>query len=162
MSTLSLNNTICNIGEYVELEQFTGYIDETGHFIEKVDWYERISREVLEANPTTLVLMDLLHKKENTTLNDWKSFNQTTIDDYYSGLCKAIYSQDKAKITVKLEGPDFMKYKRSLRVTFTDKLGSIGGTLGLFSGFSLLAIIELFHWICKLANTIVLKKLNRI
>ena len=36
-----------------------------------------------------------------------------------------------------------------MRVSFTDKLGSIGGMLGLFSGFSLMAIIELIHWICK-------------
>jgi hypothetical protein len=40
-------------------------------------------------------------------------------------------------------------------------LGSIGGALGLFSGFSLLAIVELFHWICKIFGSVISSKIRR-
>ena len=43
----------CNIGNYIEKRN--GYFDQVGHFMTKeVDWYEKLSREVLEANPSTL------------------------------------------------------------------------------------------------------------
>ena len=40
----------------------------------------------------------------------------------------------------------YRKISQKLRVTFTDQIGSIGGTLGLFCGFSFLAIIEMLYW----------------
>ena len=67
---------------------------------------------------------------------------------------RKIKTEDKSELIIRMEGPTFMTLKRSLRVTSADKLGSIGGTLGLFSGFSLLAIMELIHWICKIINSI--------
>ena len=85
----------------------------------------------------------------------WKSLNRTVTDHYYSDLCKKIQNEDRIKITVAFKGSTFMALKRSLRVSFTDKLGSIGGTMGLFSGFSLLAIMELIHWICKVATSVI-------
>ena len=87
------------------------------------------------------------------TWKDWESLNRTVTDTYYSELCKKIQNDDKMKITIRLEGSTFMTLKRSLRVSFTDKLGSVGGTFGLFSGFSLLAIVELMHWICMIAHS---------
>ena len=86
---------------------------------------------------------------------DWESLNRTVTDIYYTDLCKQIQNEDKMKITIRLEGSTFMELKRSLRVSFTDKLGSIGGTFGLFSGFSLLAIVELMHWICMIVYSFV-------
>ena len=67
-------------------------------------------------------------------------------------------TEDKSELIIRMEGPTFMTLKRSLKVTFADKLGSIGGTLGLFSGFSLLAIMELIHWICKIINSLMVSK----
>ena len=116
-------------------------------------------REVLDANPVTLALSRevILSRKKSIIWKDWKNLNRSITDEYYTILCKRIQNEDKAKITVILKGPTFKKYRRSLRVTFTDRLGSIGGTLGLFSGFSLMAIIELIHWICKVGCSVFLK-----
>ena len=69
------------------------------------------------------------------------------MQEYFEKLCNKIQTKDQTSLELRLEGPTFMTMERSLRVTFADKLGSIGGTLGLFSGFSLLAIMELIHWI---------------
>ena len=113
----------------------------------------------MQANPFSLILdrQPQSNTKKSIIWKDWESLKRTVTNEYYSKLCKRIQSKDKAKITVKLEGPTFRKYRRSMRVTFTDKLGSIGGTLGLFSGFSLMAIIELIHWICKVSCSLMLK-----
>ena len=43
----------CTIGKY--LDKHNGYLDNIGHFITKeVNWYEKLSRDALEANPSTL------------------------------------------------------------------------------------------------------------
>ena len=145
----------CTIGKY--LEQYNGYFDQVGHFMTKeVDWYEKLSRNALEANPSTLAFLSVPLEK-STVWKDWESLNRTVTDIYYTDLCKQIQGKkgDKIKITVRLEGSTFMTLKRSLRVSFTDKLGSIGGTFGLFSGFSLLAIVELMHWICMIVHSFI-------
>ena len=95
---------------------------------------------------------------EGMIWKDWESLNRTDTDIYYTELCKQIQNEDKIRITIRLEGSTFMELKRFLRVSFTDQLGSIGGTLGLFSGFSLLAIVELIHWVCMIVCSIVTRR----
>ena len=92
---------------------------------------------------------------EGMIWKDWESLNRTDTDIYYTELCKQIQNEDKIRITIRLEGSTIMELKRFLRVSFTDQLGSIGGTLGLFSGFSLLAIVELIHCVCMIVYSIV-------
>ena len=47
-------------------------------------------------------------------------------------------AEDKYILELQMEGQTFIRYKKSLRVTWADKLGNLGGTLGLFCGFSIL------------------------
>ena len=94
-----------------------------------------------------LVLSKILGPMTNIT--DWTKYEKAILDDYAKTLCNAVI-EDKAVLVIELEGSTFTKLKRSLRVTFTDKLGSIGGTLGLFLGFSLLAVVELIHWVFRI------------
>ena len=103
-----------------------------------------------------LILTKMLTPIKNVT--DWYSTRNIILNDYSRDLCEQITAKDKASLLIRLEGPTFMTLKRSLRVTFADKLGSIGGTLGLFSGFSLLAIMELIHWICKIINSLIISR----
>ena len=35
---------------------------------------------------------------------------------------------------------------QSERISTSEKIGSIGGTLGLFTGFSFLAAVEMIYW----------------
>ena len=91
-------------------------------------------------------------------VSNWYELEERIMNDYYSKQCEKIKMNDMTTVRLRLEGPTFMTMKRSLRVTFCDKLGSIGGTLGLFSGFSLLAIMELIHWVFKILNSLILSK----
>ena len=103
-----------------------------------------------------IIVTKMLTPMKNIT--DWYATRDAIANDYSKDLCEKILTKDKASLRIRLEGPTFMTLKRHLRVTFADKLGSIGGTLGLFSGFSLLAIMELIHWICKIINSLIVSK----
>ena len=39
-----------------------------------------------------------------------------------------------------------LKVEQMHRTTFIQRLGTVGGTLGLFSGLSLLSMIEVVYW----------------
>ena len=102
----------------------------------------------------SLILPKLHFPTEN--ISNWYQTEDLILNDYWKKMCEKIVTEDKSELIIRMEGPTFMTLKRSLRVTAADKLGSIGGTLGLFTGFSLLAIMEVIHWICKIINSLVL------
>ena len=110
-----------------------------------------------------LVISKMLTPMKN--ISSWSKLEESLLKDYCKSLGEKIITNDEAVLDIRLEGPTYMTLKRSLKVTFADKLGSIGGTLGLFSGFSLLAIMELIHWIFKIVNSFSLPskkpKINR-
>ena len=97
--------------------------------------------------------MPILESLKN--VSNWSELENKIMNDHYSKLCKSMMTNDMVRVQLKLEGPSFTIMQRSLKNTFTDKLGSVGGTLGLFSGFSLLAIVELIHWICRIFNSLI-------
>lgn len=83
-------------------------------------------------------------------------------------ICREIMSTDIGIISIRLGTKKYIKTIMDKRVTFTDQLGDLGmylmvdlcmltllqilgGTLGLFTGMSLLSIVELGFWVVKLA-----------
>ena len=61
--------------------------------------------------------------------------------------CREIFKGDVAHVVIKMENQSFMKLKKSLKYNTTIKLGTIGGTIGLFTGFSFMALLEIAYWI---------------
>ena len=46
----------CIIGKY--FDEQNGYLDQVGYFMTKeVDWYKKLSKDVLDANPPTLAFL---------------------------------------------------------------------------------------------------------
>ena len=68
--------------------------------------------------------------------------------------CTNSIEKDFAVIEVQIEGQSYIKMRQSLRKTLGDKLGELGGTLGLFTGFSFMAIVELIYWILVILQRI--------
>ena len=52
-----------------------------------------------------------------------------------------------SRITVKIVGSSYLRRSQSIAMSFSDKLGVIGGTIGLFSGFSFVALFEFGYWV---------------
>ena len=42
-----------------------------------------------------------------------------------------------------------MRVVRRRRVTFADMVGNVGGTIGLFTGMSMLSLVEVWYWSCR-------------
>ena len=69
-------------------------------------------------------------------------------------LCKEYVRNYVSFVSVESPTTSVIKSKREKRISFNDQLGTIGGTLGLFTGMSLLSIIEIFFLILNLVYTI--------
>ena len=66
----------------------------------------------------------------------------------YSGVeyCIQELMTNMAKVTIEIDGFSYLSRVQSLRYSISDKIGTIGGLLGLFTGFSFLALVEIFYW----------------
>ena len=100
------------------------------------------------------IIQDNIGYRNNYTIGNWKDFKSVN----YKEFCKTILRKDIALVHVQIDGQTFVKLKQSLRVTIADKFGSIGGTLGLFCGFSILAAFEVVFWILKALNILLCEK----
>lgn len=87
--------------------------------------------------------------QNNLTIIDWKTEIKQHATSLYAD-CYELYTKDISLVEIELEGQTFMRMKQSLRVNWADKLGTVGGSLGLFCGFSVLAIFELVQWMFQL------------
>ena len=79
-------------------------------------------------------------------------------DDHVDDLCKSYVSSQFARIHVRLDGTTHLRRLQSLRYSLGDKLAIIGGTFGLFSGFSFIALFEALHWILVTVYNLVWSK----
>ena len=67
----------------------------------------------------------------------------------FRGICHEVVAQ----VTVESSTSSIIKSKREPKVTFIDQLGTIGGTLGLFTGMSILSMIEVVLFLLKLLRS---------
>ena len=95
-----------------------------------------------------------------------ETFNATEAE---MDFCMDLVKNDLVEVTVMFERPEFIRTSTSKRVSFPDQLGAFGNkysmlcmssnlerfftllgrTLGLFTGMSLLSMVEMLFWIVK-------------
>ena len=68
-------------------------------------------------------------------------------------LCRSYVAEYIAIVTVESPTNTVTKSARETRVTFIDQLGTIGGTLGLFTGISILSMIEIVVFLFTLLRS---------
>ena len=86
-------------------------------------------------------------------------------------ICEFIFENDIALLTVEIAQPRILELVKDIKVTFPDMLGTIGkkknehiypirtlkfyeeifsgGTIGLFTGLSLISVVEVVYWVYK-------------
>ena len=89
--------------------------------------------------------------------------------------CVHYLVHDSSVVTIQIDGSSYLQRGQSLRYTLTDKVkknfsdffsdiwflnisfqvGIVGGTLGLFTGFSLMVFVELGYWIIMIIMNVV-------
>ena len=62
-------------------------------------------------------------------------------------MCRKWLVNDLAIIEFSMSNKPYLKIHQSARISFSDQLGTIGGTLGLFCGLSVLTLVEIIYWI---------------
>ena len=70
------------------------------------------------------------------------------LPDHVQTVCKRYVKTQYARIRLKMDGTSYLRRIQSLKYNDSDKFAIIGGTLGLFTGFSFIVCFELLHWIC--------------
>ena len=71
-------------------------------------------------------------------------------------LCKDFVRNYVSFVSVESPSTSVMKSRREKRVSFNDQLGIIGGTFGLFTGLSLLGVIEVLLSLYSLIKSIIM------
>ena len=120
---------------------------------------------------------DLIQKLRENKFNHWFLFDPL---DYFTGKtdqipwfidytnyhemkeiknrCEHFVKNNVAYVTIEAANDEVLHSKRDIRVTFTDQLGTIGGTLGLLSGMSIISFIEVLCFFQNLARRTVCER----
>ena len=74
--------------------------------------------------------------------------------------CKKYSLENNANIILYVKEPTMIQLIKDVRLSFADKLGIFGGTIGVFTGISFITMIELAYWVvvaimekCKTAKS---------
>ena len=89
---------------------------------------------------------------EHMTMGKWKNWNVQRADERSMNLCLEYVSKYISILTVETPVDSVIKAKRVQRSTFNDQLAVVGGTLGLFSGISVLSMVEIFCFCLKITK----------
>ena len=91
---------------------------------------------------------EVVNNGEEPTFNITRMVNVSKrLKEHAIEKCYDYVSKGYARVTVKMAGSSYLRRSQSITVSFSDKLGVIGGTVGLFSGFSFVALFEFGYWI---------------
>lgn len=77
---------------------------------------------------------DLISNESTTLINEGPEFQAA---------CEDIVTKDIAIVEVEMMQNHMQKIMKQRRVQFSDKLGTLGGTLGLFTGMSFIGFVEI-------------------
>ncbi|TRY73988.1 hypothetical protein TCAL_05533 [Tigriopus californicus] len=71
--------------------------------------------------------------------------------------CIALWSKEMTLVEFKLDSPTFTRMTKEAKTTFIDKVATIGGTLGLFTGMSIISMFEICYWGMKASRKLIMK-----
>ena len=75
-------------------------------------------------------------------------------DEYLKNFCPRKILENMAVIQIDVIDSSYVKMRQSLRTSFGEKIGVLGGTLGLFTGFSVMVLVEIAYWIIIMGKSI--------
>ncbi len=69
--------------------------------------------------------------------------------NHWTKHCMKKVSKQYAYLIVQIREPNMVQVIYNVKVSFSEKLGIAGGTIGLFTGISLISVIEAAYWIIR-------------
>ena len=64
-------------------------------------------------------------------------------------LCQKMVETDLALVKIRLATETYEESRQRIKMKLADKIASVGGTLGLFTGMSFLSLVEIMYWLSK-------------
>ncbi len=61
-------------------------------------------------------------------------------------ICKTVFENSVARVTIEVAKPTVLRVEKRKKASFPDQLGTVGGTIGLFTGLSLISVVEMIYW----------------
>ena len=89
--------------------------------------------------------------------DDFPLKNTCPDDEVYFKICQEYIRKYISIVVVDTPLKGVLKSRREVRVDFTDRLAMFGGTLGLFTGMSILSMIEVVCLVIKLLKKSVIE-----
>ena len=82
---------------------------------------------------------------------------------YENIICRKMMTEQYALVIVQIRDPNLVQVIQNVKVTFSEKLGIAGGTVGLFTGLSFISVVEIIYWLLKFLweRIKVLKNMNK-
>ena len=79
----------------------------------------------------------------------WKAYHDGNFFRRFSdvGVCKQFTVENHAYIIMYIREPTMIQLIKDVRLSFDDKLGIFGGTIGVFTGISFITMMELIYWV---------------
>ena len=85
-------------------------------------------------------------KVGNLGIGNWDFvYNHRWVD----GVTKSVPYHPLQVVQIFFDTATYDKIEKDVSVTFGDQLGAIGGTLGLFAGFSIISGVEILYFVIK-------------
>ena len=84
-------------------------------------------------------------KVGNLEIGNWDSYYRRWID----GVAISAPYHPLQVVQIYFDTPTYDEIEKDVSVTFGDQLGAIGGTLGLFAGFSIISGVEILYFVIK-------------
>ncbi len=126
----------------------TSHADTAGVTFGNVGSFPKIinSRDVLHESMRRRRLYELV-KVGDAVSRTGDVHNLFFDQDGFDRHCREHLSKEHAILTVTMRDPNMLQIVKSTKFTFADRLGIAGGTIGLFTGLSLISIVEIAYWI---------------
>merc|ERR1712117_273470 len=61
-------------------------------------------------------------------------------------MCRDLFKRSMVKIAIEVDNTNSQEQLLDISLTFAEAIGVVGGTLGLFTGASIISILEFFYW----------------
>ena len=148
--------------------EYVSYSTETSNFPMTKERYcessegenESILSSMMFAREKTIPGMDHYKQIDSFTNGAWLKVEkfQEAIDQRWFDMykdrdtinnCKERLTKEYAILRIIIKEPTLLKIVQSVRVSFSDKLGIAGGTIGLFTGLSLISVVETIYWLFR-------------
>jgi len=104
----------------------------------------------------------------NTLINDYEEYKRSQMDNFEIILDNSLDGfrfeakpyQPLRVVRIYFDTATYDEIVKDVSVTLADQLGAIGGTMGLFAGFSFLSALEIVYFLVKYLISVVKRKIN--